>query len=176
MRRLIAFAGLALILALAPAACTKKKKAASTGGAADGQPASVVNVADTNTSAQLTRGFYGVEADSWRWTMKNFSMALHPPKGADQKGATLQLSFAIPDVIFNRLGTLTLNARVNGVDVGSQTFDKAGAQTFKADVPSRALGAEVVAVDFSLDKALPPGEQDQRELGVVVSSAGLITK
>ncbi|MBZ5604894.1 MAG: hypothetical protein LAO79_21570 [Acidobacteriia bacterium] len=175
MRRLIALSGVMLVLALAPVACKKKK--AKLGGVEDESGvASVVNVADARTAAQLTRGFHNVEADAWRWTQKNFSVALRPPKGSDQQGATLQMSFSIPETISNRLGAITLSARVNGVDVGSQTYDKSGDAVFRKEVPANALGAEVVAVDFSLDKALPPTDQDSRELGIVVTTIGLIPK
>ncbi len=71
---------------------------------------------------------------------------------------------------------MTLSARMGGVDLGSQTYDKPGDATFRKEVPASALGAEVVAVDFSLDKAMPPSPQDDRELGIVVSTIGLIPK
>jgi hypothetical protein len=174
MRRLIALSGVTLLLALGPAACRKKRAAKA--AEEDGQVASVVNVADVRTAIQLTRGFHAVEADSWRWTMKSFSVALHPPKGSDQKGATLAVSFSIPDAIINRLGPMTLTARVNGVDAGTETFNKPGEGAFRHDVPANALGTDVVAVDFTLDKSLPPSEQDNRELGIVVTSVGLISK
>ncbi len=173
MRRLI---GVIAILALASGGCRLKKKSKAASVEDDGQLASVVNVADPRTSVQLTRGFYNVEADAWRWTMKNFSVALRPPKDSPQKGATLQMSFTIPEVIFNRVGPITVTARVNGTDAGSQTFSSAGAQTFSHDVPGSALGGDVVAVDFALDKSLPPNEQDSRELGLVVSTIGLTSK
>ena len=79
MRRLmVALALLALVLA--PEGCRRKKKAAAPKEVDEEGVASVVNVADPRTSVQLTRGFYGVEADSWRWTMKTFSVALSHPR------------------------------------------------------------------------------------------------
>ena len=172
MRRLVAILALA---ALASGGCRlrKKPKAAAED---DGQLAAVVNVADPRTSVQLTRGFYSVEADSWRWTMKSFSVALRPPKDSAQKGATLQLSFTIPEPVFNRLGPVTITARVNGADGGSETFNKFGALTFAHDVPASSLTGDVVAVDFTVDKSLPPTEQDSRELGIIVSTVGLTSK
>ncbi len=179
MRRLIAaFAALTLVT-MASGGCRIKKKAAATKAAAveeDGELASVLSVAEPRTAAQLTRGFYAVEANQWRWTAKNFSVALHPPKGSAENGAVLQLNLSIPDVIFNRLGPITVTARVNGTDLGPQTFSQAGEAVLKRDVPAAALKSDVVAVDFSLDKGLPPTEQDARELGIIVTSAGLIAK
>jgi hypothetical protein len=172
MRRLIAVIA---VMALASGGCRlRKKKVAAPED--DGQLASVLSVADPRTSVQLTRGFYNVEADAWRWTARNFSVALRPPKDAAQKGATLQMSFTIPEAVLNRLGPITITARANGADAGSQTFDKAGALTYSHDVPASVLGSDVVAVDFSLDKSLPPSDQDSRELGVIVSTVGLTSK
>jgi len=177
MRRLIALASVLALIALAPAGCRIRKKSARRAPAEeDGQLASVVNVADPRASVQLTQGFYSVESDAWRWTAKNFSVALRPPKGADQKGMTLQLSFVLPEVSLNRLGPMTVSGRANGVDLGSETFSKSGELSYHRDVPPNALTGEVVVVDFSLDKALPPTPQDQRELGIVVSAIGLVAK
>ena len=39
-------------------------------------------------------------------------------------------------------------------------------------MPPNLLAGESVKVDFALDKALPPGASDQRELGLVVSAVG----
>ena len=36
------------------------------------QLVSVVNVADPRTATQLTRGFWDLEHDSWRWTAKSW--------------------------------------------------------------------------------------------------------
>ncbi len=174
MRRLIALLGVMALAILASDCRLRKKKAAAVED--DGQLAAVVNVADPRTAVQLTRGFYNVEADAWRWTAKSFSVALRPPKDSAQKGATLQMSFTIPEVVLNRLGPMTITARVNGADAGTQTFSNPGSLTFSHDVPARVLGTDVVAVDFSLDKSIPPSEQDGRELGIIVSTVGLTSK
>jgi hypothetical protein len=166
------------ILALASGGCRLRKKGAATKAVIedDGQLASVVSVAEPRTAPQLTRGFYSVEADSWRWTAKNFSVVLRPPKGSDQKGAVLQMNFSIPEAVFNRLGAITVTAHVNGTDAGPQTFSTAGEGVYRRDVPGAALASDVVSVDFSLDKGLPPTQQDARELGIVVTSIGLTAK
>lgn len=136
----------------------------------------MVHVADPRSSVQLLKGFYDVEQGSWRWTKQNFSVMLRPPAGAVQKGATLQLKFSVPDPVIERLKSVTLSANVAGVALPSETYTKPGEYVYTRDVPAAALAGEAVTAAFSLDKALPPGEADQRELGVVVSSAGLETK
>src|ERR1700730_13045266 len=56
---------------------------------------SMINVADPHFAVQLTKGFYDVESGAWRWTARNFSAMLRPPRDAGQKGAMLVLKFAI---------------------------------------------------------------------------------
>ena len=86
------------------------------------------------------------------------------------------MSFSIPDVVLQRLGPVTISAQVNGVDAARQTFSQPGGATYMTVLPPQGLGAELVAVDFSLDKTLPPTPQDGRELGIIVSTIGLTSK
>ena len=58
----------------------------------------------------------------------------------------------------------------------SETYTAAGPYVYKRDVPGSLLGADSVKVDFQLDKAMPPNDQDKRELGVVVNSVALEAK
>ena len=108
--------------------------------------------------------------------MKNFTVTLRPPAGADKNGARLELKFVIPDVMYNRVGDQTLNAKVNGVDLGPEKYSKAGECTYTRDVPAAALSGEAASFDFSVDKGIPPTDQDPRELSVVVTSVGLFRK
>ena len=174
MRRLTLAAAL-LLVAFAATNCRIKKKSAAK-AEDDGQLVSVINVADPRGSVQLTRGFHGLENQSWRWTMKNFTATLRPPAGSSQKGAKLELKFTIPDVMFNRVGPMTVDARTNGIDLGPQTFSNAGDYTYTRDIPATALASDAVAIDFAVDKGLPPGDPDPRELAVIVTSVGLISK
>lgn len=175
MRRLVAAAALLALLAIAPA-CRTKKKAKAKVAEDDGQPVSVLSVTDPRASLQLTRGFWGVENDSWRWTMKNFAVTLRAPMGAAQKGAKLQLRFTVPEVMYNRVGDMTLDAHVNGLDLGPEKYMKAGDANYERDIPATALSGEMISVEFSVDKGLAPTDQDPRELAVIVSVIGLLPK
>lgn len=166
-----------LSVLLAPTACKKKRR----------QPAPVVDntysglatmvqVSDPRAEVQLTKGFYVVENNSWRWTAKAFTVTLRPPKGAAQTGARLVLKFAVPDVILNRLKSVQLSARVNGLDLPPEQYTTAGDKTYSREVPASSLGADAVMVEFTLDKAFPPTPSDNRELGVIVSSVGFEAK
>jgi hypothetical protein len=173
LRRLTTVA-LLVIVAIAPA-CRSKKRPRAKAVEDEGQVASVVNVADSRTSVQLIRGFHAVET-SWRWTEKAFTVTLHPPTGTSETGARLELKFAIPDVIFKRLGPMTVSAKVHGIDLPPETYTAAGDATYTRDVPASALKSDVVGFDFVVDKASTPNDQDNRELALVVTSIGLIAK
>jgi hypothetical protein len=138
--------------------------------------ASVVHTADPATATQLLRGFHDVEQNAWRWTRGAFSVALRPPSGAAQKGATLTLRFSVPQQVLERLSSVAVSAVVEGTALPAQSYKQAGTHVYRQDVPSSALAASIARVDFSLDKSLPPGTLDQRELGIVVSSIGLEAK
>ncbi|MCX6622648.1 MAG: hypothetical protein NTY38_16575 [Acidobacteria bacterium] len=178
MRRLIKHTSLTLLvilLAVSVADCRRKKKKAGTQEEDQGM-ASMVHVADPRTSAQLVRGFHTVEQNAWRWTMARFTVILRPPGTAAKKGATLLAKFSIPETIITHLKKLTLSTSVGNVELPPETYEKAGDYILTRDVPATAFTGDTITVDFSLDKALPPGEVDQRELGIVISSIGLEAK
>ena len=137
---------------------------------------SSLKMGDPGAAQQLGKGFYGLEGGAWRWTAREFTATLHPPAGAAQRGGTVTLSISIPPVIIDKLGSVTLTASVAGTKLKPATYAKAASYTYSADVPAALLGKEAVDVDFSLDKALPPGATDTRELGVVATAVGLEAK
>jgi hypothetical protein len=143
---------------------------------AEGGPrvASTFKMSDPGAPGQLLHGVYGLESGSWRWTAGKFTFLLHPPLASAEHGATLTFAFSIPDIVMQKLGPMTLTASVGSTKLKSETYSKPGAQTFVADVPpGNLLAGETMAVDFALDKSLPAGSVDQRELGVVAISVGL---
>src|SRR5262249_27540363 len=137
----------------------------------DYQFASSVNVADPRAGVQLARGFHAIEENKWRWTAKSFGVVLRVPPGADQKGARLELRLSVPEAVLAKRGPLTLLAVCEGVSLPPETYTKPGQYTFLRDVPAQALTQDnLVSVDFTADKALLPGEADNRELALVVYS------
>lgn len=134
---------------------------------------SSVHMADPSAEPQLLEGFYGVEQGAWRWTARKFVAALKPPPAAASAATELELKFTIPEVVTTTLGAITLTARVNGVEIGRESYDHHGEQTFVKPVPASAMQQDTAKVEFELDKALPPGATDQRELGLVASSIAL---
>ena len=125
---------------------------------------------------QLVKGFYGLESGSWRWTAGTFQVLLRPPVGAAQKGATLAFAFTIPELILQKLKSVTLSASIGAKKLKSETWSKPGPYTFSADVPPADLAGDTVNIVFTLDKSLAAGTVDQRELGLVATSVGLESK
>ena len=68
---------------------------------------------------------------------------------------------------------MELSVTVNGCALPSRSFAKAGYYKYQESVPEMALTSRPVAVEFTLSKALPPGDHDRRELGLIVSSVRL---
>ena len=136
----------------------------------------MVHAADTRASAQLIRGFHSIESNAWRWTAGSFAVTLKTPAGSSEKGATLTFRFAVPEVTLNKVGPVTLSASVNGQALAPETYSKTGEYAYTRDVPASALKSEAVDVEFKLDKFMPPGEQDQRELGVIMTMVGFEAK
>ena len=167
----------AACLAVTPA-CTRKERiqVQETIEEPDTTLVSTVHVADPATSQQLLKGFHSVEQNAWRWTMGKFSVLLRPPRTAAEKGAVLQLKLAVPDPVISKLKNVSLSASINGVALPAETYSQAGEFTYSREVPAKALQGETVQVDFALDKFLPPGAADARELGIVVSMVGLEPK
>ena len=64
-------------------------------------------------------------------------MTLRPPLSAVQKGATLEVKFAAPDAVIDKLKSFTLAANVNGTPIPGEMYSKAGEHTYSKDVRRR---------------------------------------
>ena len=137
--------------------------------------AAEIQMADTQASSQLISGWYAIEKDGWRWTARDFAAVLRPPIGARKSGALLTFNFTIPEVIVARLKTVTLAASIGGTQLEPQTYRRAEESVYARDVPPRLLSGHSVRIDFTLDKALPPGS-DPREFGIIANRLRLEAK
>jgi len=166
-----------LIATLLPLAGCRNQEARVHPQQNDAPPlASSIRMADARLESQLTSGFYGVEQSAWRWTARQFSVLLRPPVGSGKKGATLELRFTVPPVVITKLNTVTLSATAGSKALPPETYTQPGDYAYVRDIAPNLLGDEVLRVDFSLDKAMPPSGEDLRELGVIVLSVGLNPK
>src|SRR5215469_11799566 len=137
---------------------------------------SVVSVSDPAASTQLVRGFYGMEAGAWRWTAKQFEVALKPPQSAADNGAKLSFHLNVPDAIIAKFGPVTLNGTVNGLALAPEIYSKPGNYVYAREVPAAALKSDAVVVQFSSDKGIAPSADDPRELALICVSIGLEPK
>src|SRR5262249_18490055 len=137
--RRVASAALIAIFAFAGPACKRRK--VKVGATEEEAPrmASLIHMGDPKSANQLVAGFYDIEQNAWRWVQKRFSVVLRPPLNAPQKGATLSLKFAIPDVVIGKLQSVTVSTSVNGNALPPETYSKAGEFTYARDVTPNML-------------------------------------
>jgi hypothetical protein len=147
----------------------------STSSAAPAGPTAIL-MGDPKAATQLISGFHNIENNAWRWTERQFSLSLGVPAGAASAGAILQMRVTVPPPTIEKLGSVKLTGSVNGTDLASQIWSEAGDYVYRSEIPGSLLRANPVKVEFRLDKAIPPGQGDSRELGIIVSTVGLERK
>ena len=79
----------------------------------------------------------------------------------------------LPFASIQKLGAITITARLGDHLLAPETFRKPGQYAFERDVPAEWMKPEGNRFDFALDKSLAPTAQDRRELGIVVVRAVL---
>src|ERR1022692_2273782 len=107
------------------------------------QSVSKIDIAEIGTEDQLVSGYYQLENDAWRWTARAFSAALKPPDGAEQRGATLELQFYIPDSQIASLGPMTLSASTGGLVLHPEKYSKGGTYIYSRKIPKDALATSL---------------------------------
>lgn len=161
------------VIAFFPAACRRRPKPSVEDTS---KPAMILAMSDSRAPVQLVHGFYELEAGAWRWTGRTFGVSLRVPPNAAKNGAQFTMKVTIPQTQLDKLQSLTLSARVNGVDLAPETYSHAGEFLYQRDVPATALASDMANVEFSLDKVAPPAPPDIRELGIVVTNVGFMGK
>jgi len=131
--------------------------------------ASIIHAADLRTARQLISGFHEAESVG-RWTQRKFSVALRVPPLTEP--AVVARIF-IPEVEMARLHSITMRASVNEVALEPTTFTTAGHHVYVQKIPPEALRGDRARVDFEMDKWLPAGSVEPRELGVIATVVGL---
>ncbi|MBI3684355.1 MAG: class I SAM-dependent methyltransferase [Acidobacteria bacterium] len=147
-----------------------RKEAAKPGAASQDRnlPVTEIGVTDPDLQPRLRRGFYeGTPA--WKWTGKDFAVSLDAPEWQQQ--TFLILDFTVTSELLSEVKTVTLSAKVNGVEVGKGEYSKEGRFTFRRAIPDKALLRKPVEIEFSLDQAahFPDG----RPLGLIVVGVSL---
>ena len=164
---------LLIALVLAPTGCKRKKVRVAATDEETPKMQSVLNMGDPKVEPQLVKGFHGIEASAWRWTEKQFTVALRPPFGAGQRGAKLTVKLTVPPVTIEKLKNVALSATAGGSALPPETYTTAGDYVYVREIPASLLTGDSLRVDFQLDKAMAPSGADIRELGIIVLNIGL---
>ena len=122
-------------------------------------------VYDRPWSVALLDGWHPMEAGHFRWTARRFTVRLET--AGPRVCHFLSLAFFLPD----ELGSITLRAKVNGLDLPPQFYARGGECNYRQAVPPGAITGGLVEIEFAVDKQVPPRPGDARELGLVVSFA-----
>jgi len=117
-------------------------------------------------------GFYGLEANSWRWTKREFTLAFQNPRRA----ATITVHVTIPEISIQHSGTITMSLRVGQRVLPPETFSRSGEYAVTRRLEPAWMGNGLAQFDFRLDKTMIPSAADQRELGIIFTSASLDAK
>src|SRR5579883_3462898 len=134
---------LVMALALAPAGCKRPPKVQVQETVEEGPHlSSTINMGDFKQESQLISGFYGIEGNAWRWSSRQFVAVLKVPFGASQRGGTLELSLTVPQVVIDKLKTVSLTASVDGNALPPETYSTAGPASYKRDIPASMLTGE----------------------------------
>jgi hypothetical protein len=133
---------------------------------------SLLHAADPQAARQLLDGFYPPEQFG-RWTKPKFSIVLAVPHTPALQDPTLLVKLFIPDNEMAMVKSLTLSASANGTPLAPETFTAPGAQVYVRSLPAAALTGDRVQIDCKLDKWMPATVRDNRDLGIVVTVAGL---
>ena len=130
---------------------------------------------DPAIADQLLAGFYPSENERWRWVAGKFSVALKPPAQVSPDGGRLIVHLFLPDTEMQSLGTVTLHAAINGIEIGSETFAHPGMFDFAVQVSPEILDTNLLPVQFCFDETMPPSARDSRELAGVVTGIDLVS-
>ena len=115
--------------------------------------------------ARLLRGFYEAN-EAWRYTDRVFAVSLDPTRM--ERPVYLELDFAIPSDLMREHPTVSLTARVNGIEIGRQVYFHEGRYTFQRYVPLNALKQRPAVVEFEADQGYTSSEKNRLQSLIVV--------
>lgn len=175
--RALTFPALLSLLLVSGTAC-KKRGEGNPVATVEEQPEleSTVSMADASAVRQIGPGFHQLEGGAWRWTRRSFQVTLRPPEGSEERGAVLEMNCSLPRAVAARLGRIRVSARVGETALAPVSVSGEGNHVLRQRVPGAPLNRDEVTVEFTLDKVVPAGALDARELGLVVSQIGLVAQ
>jgi tRNA (mo5U34)-methyltransferase len=117
---------------------------------------------------RLVRGWHELEHKAWRWTDRAFSMEVD--SAMPLQPATLRFVFTLPETVFANIPAVTLSVRCNGDPLPSAVYSTPGEHEYVASVPR--VGTGTALVEFELNHAIAPTDNDRRQLGLLVDFTG----
>ncbi len=174
MRRLTGAALAAALLLGAGCRSHRREREVQIDDGDGGELMSVVKMGEPRSAVQLVKGFHQPEG-GWRWTQGRFTIALKVPPGAG-KGGVFTLQATLPNVLIDNVKSTTLSCSVGGAALEPETFSAVGEYFHKRDVPAAALAGESASFECSLSKFIASGQIEERELGLIATTASLTAK
>lgn len=137
---------------------------------------SVVRSSDLSDAPQLLEGLYRREPDGWRWTKGRFRITLRTPPGTGATGGLLELRFVVPEVLLARHPRLTISAlsAQTKQPLGETVVTAAGEHRLRLPVPKQLLLQPMAEFLFQVSPVYIDQSAENRELGLIFLSAGLL--
>jgi tRNA (mo5U34)-methyltransferase len=122
-------------------------------------------IAKTKPIIRILNGWHKIENRAWRWTEREFGAVIENMEGATR----LEFRFHITPDLLRISGdmpgiSLSIEAWVDGVSLGAESFRTAGAHVFTRPISPAPRRCEV---KFRLSHTFPEQDND-RQLGVIV--------
>jgi tRNA (mo5U34)-methyltransferase len=116
-------------------------------------------------NVELLQGWHQLEDTGWRWVARRFSVR------CDQHRTSVTVRGFLPPEVFTITGPVRLAIKANGTELRSERLAEAGDWTVTRKLPEQ--GSDGLILEFTVDKALPPTDFDDRELALIVASIDL---
>ena len=99
---------------------------------------------------RIVRGVYAGDT-GWLWTAPSFEFRLDPPSMAPAKATYLELDFTVPEELIAVAPSVTLTAKVNGIEVARKSYTKPERTVLTSEIPAAALARKPATVEFVAD-------------------------
>jgi tRNA (mo5U34)-methyltransferase len=113
---------------------------------------------------ELLSGWHGLESGGHRWTERRFAIAVKNIAGPTE----LRLKYLVTEILLKHTGPIVLSATLDGRQLPPQGSERPGQYIYTVPLDGPAT------IQFEIDKVIPAGAIEERELGVAVSAVDLV--
>jgi len=132
-----------------------------------------LELGDLRARPQLLSGWYPIENGAWRWMAKQAQAELRAPPVP----LNFEMLLFFPTDYMQRVGgPVTVSVTIDGKRLTQATYAQPGGHRLESGVPRNLLASPAPKVTVQLNRAIPPGDSEQRELGAVVQQLGFIAR